>query len=93
MDGTRSVGSPSFRLDPVEWRGMGEEWVDAVQRLGIPGRTLGMGGCGAEREKKIYNVAKDFYFKKTLYSKRKCSIVWSKILSRKLFSTLIKKNC
>lgn len=54
MDGTRSVGSPNFRLDPEGWRGMGEEWVDAVQRLGIPGRTLGMGGCGAERENKDF---------------------------------------
>lgn len=54
MDGTRSVGSPNFHLDPEGWRGMGEEWVDAVQRLGIPGRTLGRGGCGAERENKDF---------------------------------------
>lgn len=28
--------------------------MDAVQRLGIPGRTLGMGGCGAESKNKDF---------------------------------------
>lgn len=61
MDGTHNVGSPSFRLDPEGWREMGEEWVDAVQRLGIPGRTLGMGGCGAEREKETFIMLRKIF--------------------------------
>lgn len=28
--------------------------MDAVQRLGIPGRTPGMGGCGAECKNKDF---------------------------------------